>query len=134
MSANQRLFVYGTLLRRSAHPMARFLAERARFVGEAIIAGQLFDLGRYPGLIETSEQGDRVFGDLYDLGMDAAATLAELDRYENAESPQPAYFDRQLAKVLGSDGSYVQAWVYWFRGHVKPEQRIASGRYLPIQT
>lgn len=131
MSSDCRLlFVYGTLLKRSPHAMARFLAERGTLLGEARIAGRLYNLGRYPGLIETAGAGDWVVGDLYDLGDHAADTMAALDRYENAESPQPAYFDRQLGKVVGADGATHQAWVYWFRGAVKPADRIQSGRYL----
>jgi gamma-glutamylcyclotransferase (GGCT)/AIG2-like uncharacterized protein YtfP len=130
MSASCRcLFVYGTLVQRSPHPMAKYLAERGVFLGAAKIAGQLYDLGRYPGLIEADGE-EWVHGDLYDLGERCAETLAELDRYENAESPQPAFFDRQLAEVVSADGNPTPAWVYWFRGPVRPEQRIGSGRYL----
>jgi gamma-glutamylcyclotransferase (GGCT)/AIG2-like uncharacterized protein YtfP len=124
------LFVYGTLLQRSPHPMARYLSERGTLLGEAKIVGQLYNLGRYPGLIETEDGIDWVFGDLYDLGERAAETIAELDRYENAESPQPAFFDRQLADVVMADGTRRQAWVYWFRGAVNPAHRIQSGRYI----
>lgn len=126
---SQLLFVYGTLLRRSPHPMARFLAERAVFVGEAKVAGQLYNLGRFPGLVH-GEPGDWVFGDLYDLGDQANRTLADLDHYENDESTPAALFERQLADVSVADGTMQSAWVWWFRGEVKPEQRIASGRYL----
>ena len=62
------LFVYGTLRRRSRHPMARRLAELAQFVGPAKIAGRLYDLGRYPGLQEVQSPDDWVQGDVYDLG------------------------------------------------------------------
>jgi len=122
------LFVYGTLRRRSRHPMARKLARRAHFVGEATIAGRLYDLGRYPGLLEAAEPGDRVHGDVYDLG-DDEATLREMDAYEGVESPWPAYFDRQRASVRMGDGNDRAVWVYYFRGAVHDEQRIVSGRY-----
>jgi len=123
------LFVYGTLLRRSPHPMARVLAERAEFVGEGKICGRLYNLGRFPGLV-AGGPGEWVHGDLYDLGDGAAATLAELDRYEGDESTPDALFCRELADVICGDEKAAQAWVWWFRGVVKPEQRIASGRYL----
>ena len=123
------LFVYGTLLRRSSHAMARFLAERALYVGEAKIMGRLYNLGRFPGLT-VGEPGDFVYGDLYNLGESAAQTIADLDRYEGDESTPDALFYRELAEVICTDGTAVQAWVWWFRGAVKPEQRIASGRYL----
>jgi gamma-glutamylcyclotransferase (GGCT)/AIG2-like uncharacterized protein YtfP len=122
------LFVYGTLRRRSRHPMARQLAERADYRGAATIAGRLYDLGRYPGLLEPAAAGDVVQGDLYELG-DDPATLQAMDAYENLESPRPAFFERQLATVRCADGRSCEAWVYYFRGIVRDEQRVASGCY-----
>jgi gamma-glutamylcyclotransferase (GGCT)/AIG2-like uncharacterized protein YtfP len=122
------LFVYGTLRRASRHPMAAYLAERGRSLGEAKLAARLYNLGRYPGITPPRDADDWVYGDLYDLGDDGEA-LAELDRYENAESPQPAFFDRQLATVTLGDGQERTAWVYWFRGEVDEGRRIASGQY-----
>lgn len=125
------LFVYGTLRRRSRHPMARRLAELARHVGAAKIAGRLYDLGRYPGLQEPRSPDDWVQGDVYDLGDQAERVLREMDEYENVESPRPAFFDRQPATAILDDGSEFAVWVYWFRGEVKDVQRIASGSYEP---
>ncbi len=126
---SNELFVYGTLRRRSRHPMARRLAESARHVGTAKIAGRLYNLGRYPGLLEPRIGSDWVNGDVYDLGEQAAQVLAEMDAYESAESPVPAFFERQLASVVHADGHAAPAWVYWFRGEVNEEQRIASGSF-----
>jgi gamma-glutamylcyclotransferase (GGCT)/AIG2-like uncharacterized protein YtfP len=123
------LFVYGTLRRRSRHPMARRLAELAHYIGPAKIAGRLYDLGRYPGLQEPRGPHDWVQGDVYDLGEHAAQTMQEMDAYENAESPQPAFFDRQLAQVVIHDGRELSVWVYWFRGALREEQYIRSGSY-----
>ena len=123
-----QLFVYGTLLRRSRHPMARLLAQRGHYVGPAKVAGRLYDLGRYPGMLESQDDADWVHGDLYDLG-DGADTLAQLDAYELEESPLPAYFERQLGRAILADGSAIAAWIYWYRGKVNESQRIASGRY-----
>jgi gamma-glutamylcyclotransferase (GGCT)/AIG2-like uncharacterized protein YtfP len=123
-----QLFVYGTLLRRSRHPMARFLADRARHVGAARVRGRLYDLGRYPGMTEPQAEDDWVHGDLYDLG-EGTTTLAELDAYELAESPLPAYFDRRIGEATLGDGTRVAAWIWWYRGAVAENERVASGRY-----
>src|SRR5215510_11918551 len=101
---SQFLFVYGTLKRRSRHPMARRLARSARHVGQAKIAGRLYNLGRFPGLKPPRSGEDWVEGDVYDLGDNAASTLTEMDAYENAESPPPTPYERQLAPVLLDDG------------------------------
>jgi gamma-glutamylcyclotransferase (GGCT)/AIG2-like uncharacterized protein YtfP len=121
------LFVYGTLLRRSRHPMARFLEQRARYVGTAKVRGRLYDLGRFPGMTPTTAD-EWVQGDLYDLG-DGSTTLAELDAYELAESPLPAVFERQAGDVTRGDGTSVTAWIWWYRGDVAESQRIVSGRF-----
>jgi gamma-glutamylcyclotransferase (GGCT)/AIG2-like uncharacterized protein YtfP len=125
----QYLFVYGTLKRRSRHPMARRLAQSARFVGAAKIAGRLYDLGRFPGLKEPLSASDCVSGDVYELGDDAERTLQEMDAYENAESPPPAPYERRLATVTLDDGREWNVWVYWYRGIVSEEHFIASGSY-----
>lgn len=123
------LFVYGTLKRRSRHPMARRLAQSARHVGSAKVAGRLYNLGRFPGLKEARSPHDWVAGDVYDLGANAEATLQEMDAYENAESPPPTPYQREPATVVGADGQTRTVWVYWYRGNVHEEHFIASGSY-----
>ncbi len=127
------LFVYGTLRRVSPHPMARFLAERARFIGEATVAGRLYDLGHYPGMLEADAAADLVMGDVYELS-DGVQTMEELDRYEMVESPLPSFFERGEATVMLRDGTNVTANVYWFRGAVTESQRIVSGDYAALLT
>jgi len=122
------LFVYGTLLRQSQHPMAKLLAERAQYRGEAKIRARLYDLGRYPGILEPQTEADWVYGNLYDLGA-PNDLLAQLDAYEEVESPRPAYFDRQLGEAIASDGKPVPTWIYWYRGEVNESHRVVSGRY-----
>ena len=123
------LFVYGTLKRRSRHPMARRLAQSACWVSAARIAGRLYNLGRFPGLKEPRSPDDWVKGDVYDLGANAQRTLQEMDAYENAESPPPTPYERQLTTVLLEDGRSMTVWVYWYRGEVREEWFITSGSY-----
>jgi gamma-glutamylcyclotransferase (GGCT)/AIG2-like uncharacterized protein YtfP len=123
------LFVYGTLRRISPNPMACFLAERARFVGEATVRGVLYNLGRFPGMTETTSK-ERVFGDVYELTDED--TISELDRYENAESPLPSFFERGRAEATLANGHKCDVLVYWFRGRVREEQRILSGDYRDV--
>jgi len=123
------LFVYGTLKRRSRHPMAKRLAQSARHVGAATIAGRLYNLGRFPGLKEPRSAHDQVAGDVYDLGENADRTLQEMDAYENAESPPPTPYERQQATVTLDDGSVMTVWVYWYRGAVVEANFIASGSF-----
>jgi gamma-glutamylcyclotransferase (GGCT)/AIG2-like uncharacterized protein YtfP len=127
---NATLFVYGTLRPRCRHPMADFLARRGVYRGEARVAGQLFDLGRYPAAVPRAQPNQWVHGDLFDLD---EITLAELDRYEAVESPGVSYFGRRLETVSLDSGETVQAWVYWFHGPLPPEAtQIVSGQYARI--
>ncbi len=123
------LFVYGTLKRRSRHPMARRLADSAQHVGAGRIAGRLYNLGRFPGLKEARSPDDWVAGDVYDLGPDTDATLAEMDRYENAESPPPTPYERLRETVMLDSGGTLSAWVYWYRGEVREVDFIVTGSY-----
>ncbi len=104
------------------------LAERRRYAGTAQVRGRLYDLGRYPGMLEPACDADWVHGDLYDLG-DGTTTLAEMDAYEQAESPRPAYFERRLGEAVQADGTRMAVWVYWYRGEAAESGRIPSGRY-----
>lgn len=124
------LFVYGTLRPGFSHPMARFLSQTARHLGVAKARGQLYRLGRYPGLVESTSESDWVLGDLYELPDDGGETLARLDEYEDIESPQPAYFERRITRVTLASGEEVDASIYWFRGPVNKEDRIVSGDWL----
>ena len=49
MDAEPLLFVYGTLMR--GFRLHDVLASRAAFVGEGLVQGLLFDLGRYPAAL-----------------------------------------------------------------------------------
>lgn len=126
----QLLFVYGTLRRHSSHAMARLLAHCARFVGEGRVAGHLFHLGRYPGMVMADQAGAWVIGDIYDLQNDADL-LAVLDRYENDESPLPAYFDRKLT-IVSREHVEFMAWVYWFTGPLPVDARHIESGIFPV--
>ena len=127
--ASSFLFVYGTLKRRSRHPMAQRLAQAARWVGAARVAGRLYNLGRFPGLTEPRAGDDWVAGDVYDLGENAERILQEMDAYENAESPPPTPYERLPAAARLDDGGTLTAWVYRYRGAVDEANLISSGSY-----
>ena len=122
------IFVYGTLKRRSRHPMARRLAQAARWVGAGRIAGRLYNLGRFPGLKKPRSSDDWVHGDVYDLSA-CPAFFDELDAYENAESPPPTPYVRQPATVELEDGRRRAVHVYRYQGEVSEDAFIASGSY-----
>src|ERR1700677_5365684 len=78
---SDRLFVYGTLMRGSDHPMAMLLSRAADFIGEARCQGRLYRVKHYPGLVLSDDAEDVVFGEVYRLRR-RAELLREFDIYE----------------------------------------------------
>src|SRR5580700_8569997 len=75
--------------------------------GPCTIAGALFDLGSYPGLVP----GDgRVVGELFEI-VDVARALPLLDHYEgyDAADPEGSLYLRQSVLLVEPA---IEAWVY----------------------
>ncbi len=125
------LFVYGTLMQAYDHPMARLLAEQAERVGEGSCCGRLYQIKHYPGLIESSDLTDRVFGELFRL-RETKALLAQLDEYEGCgpSAPQPTLYIRAMRPIARAGQPDVDAWVYLYNRPVAGLKRIVSGRFL----
>jgi gamma-glutamylcyclotransferase (GGCT)/AIG2-like uncharacterized protein YtfP len=118
------LFVYGTLRRDNAHPMARYLESVSRFLGPATTVGRLYDFGWHPVLVTASIASERVHGHLVEM-TDPEAVLAHLDHYE----ADPPGFQRRLTEVADADGRMRLAWVYFFTGPLGSARLIASGDF-----
>jgi gamma-glutamylcyclotransferase (GGCT)/AIG2-like uncharacterized protein YtfP len=125
-----RLFVYGTLMRGFDHPMAKLLSRSADFLGPARCQGRLYLVKHYPGLVLCDDAADVVFGELVRLRT-PEASFAALDDYEgcgpNVASPQ---YLRQLLPVTLDDGTVSEGWTYVYNRPVATLKRIASGRFL----
>ena len=91
------LFVYGTLMRGYAHPMARLLSANADFLSEASCRGRLYQVKHYPGLVLSDDSADVVFGELYRLRA-VEDLLREFDMYEACGEgfPEPTQYVRHL--------------------------------------
>ena len=111
--------VYGTLMRGFAlagtPPRLVQLASLLRDRGPCVIAGQLVDLGDYPGLVPGA---GRVAGELYEL-LDPAA-LRELDAYEGSQ------YARRIVRLLEPDA---EAWTYMYTGSLHGRRVIAGGSW-----
>jgi gamma-glutamylcyclotransferase (GGCT)/AIG2-like uncharacterized protein YtfP len=125
------LFVYGTLMRGYAHPMARLLSANADFLGEASCRGRLYRVKHYPGLVLSDDAADVVFGELYRLRA-VDDLLREFDMYEACGEgfAQPTQYVRQTLPVTLAEGSHMQAWTYIYNWPVSDLVRIESGRFL----
>ena len=106
------LFVYGTLMSCSAHPMAVFLRKHARLLGPALMWGRLYNLGAYPAAVFDEKTKTKICGELYEI-TNPGILLPELDRYEGIEDrpAEPVEYQRAVVPVT-FDGSSVYCWTY----------------------
>lgn len=127
------LFVYGTLMSASVHPMARLLETHAERMGEAFCCGQLYLVEHYPGLVPSTDPKERIFGELFRL-RDVNRVLAELDDYEGCgpNDAKPTLYVRESRPVTLLDGTRLAAWVYRYNRPVTGLRRIVSGRFLEM--
>jgi gamma-glutamylcyclotransferase (GGCT)/AIG2-like uncharacterized protein YtfP len=131
---NPHLFVYGTLLSGARHPMGARLQREASLVGAASVQGRLYDLGRYPGLVESADAGDIVHGEVYALD-DPVSALPWLDAYEGIrpDKAEGNPYERVERAVRLGSGATLTAWVYLYRKSVRQRPPIPGGRWLPPQ-
>ena len=104
----QRIFVYGTLKRGCSNHA--FLAGQT-FVGEAQTQPRyrLFDLGGYPGMVEVSEGGLQIRGEVWDVD---PACLSRLDVLEDVEGGEYArvLIAMDSPSLFGPVEGYVYLW------------------------
>ena len=126
-----RLFVYGTLMRGFDHPMALLLSRSADFIGEARCQGRLYLVKHYPGLVLSGDPAELTFGELYRLRQ-PEALLREFDMYEACGEgfAEPTEYIRQMLAVTSDDGAVSEAWTYLYNWPVAHLPQIASGRFL----
>ena len=115
------LFVYGTLRRGGANDITR-MRPAPRPLGVATIAGRLYDLGAYPGLM-LDRAGGSVRGELYRI---EPALERQLDRLEGvSDPPQPGdeYFKRSIpVHPVQMEGRALDCVVY----EINPERIVAA--------
>lgn len=112
------VFVYGTLRRQGRNDIAR-LRPTPEFVGRGRIAGTLYDLGAYPGVVLGG--AGRVMGEIYRIEPEVEAALDRLE--EVAEDDSGEYIRRQVRLAL--DAQWVDCLVY----EIRPT-RIAGSRVI----
>ena len=120
-------FVYGTL--RAGQANAHLLHGAIRRSRPAILSGaQMWDLGRYPMIIESD--GGQIAGELIEIeAARYAAVLKSLDRLEgvNGAAPQsPAALYRRLRRTVEVEGEMIEAWVYFGRESLARRGRLVE--------
>ena len=115
------LFVYGTLRKAFAHPMAQKLSHKAKHIGFAYVYAQLFDLGEYPGIVLSTDKKSKTFGDLYQLT--DLSFVKELDEYEGDEY-------KKKETIVYCDKRSYHAYVYELIIPHHTFEMIPSGDYI----
>jgi gamma-glutamylcyclotransferase (GGCT)/AIG2-like uncharacterized protein YtfP len=112
---------YGSLRAGCAIPEQPSLAGRLIDLGSCALAGTLYDLGEYPGLV--AGEG-RVVGELHQL-LDPSV-IGELDRYEGYDEldPSRSEYVRRVARLIDPA---LDAWVYYFNGETRDLAPVPSG-------
>lgn len=92
-SASRHVFVYGTLRRGDVRDITR-LRPAPQFVGMASVAGVLYDLGPYPGVVLGGSA--RVTGEVYAI---SAELERQLDLIEEVWPQQTGEYRKQVVRV-----------------------------------
>lgn len=121
------------------------LASEGRFVGDAFVRGQLFDLGSYPGLVVDADgasynnkiipvpfsmtPGEIVMGELWEVGS-PDHVFQWLDTYEGITPDGSAdEYERVFLSTCFGTKKYVNSHAYVYRASLQNVQKIKSGRW-----
>jgi gamma-glutamylcyclotransferase (GGCT)/AIG2-like uncharacterized protein YtfP len=135
MATTHTVFVYGTLKRGGA---LDHVLSGDTYMGEAFVAGRLFNLGAFPGLKQGfTLPGDLVLGEVYQVSDE---TLQRLDIVEGvshgfyARRPVIAYMSerRDAPSHLKIVGFPHTVWSYHFQRHTCESDRIPQTEGHPL--
>lgn len=124
-----QLFVYGSLRSGFRSPAYEYISRFFRFVGEARVRGNLFDMGSYPAGIPVI--GNHfILGELYEANEENEFSWAigQLDDYEGVtvEPDEVQLFKREITEVY-INNQVTHAWIYWFNGDISGRSIVESG-------
>ncbi len=114
---------YGSLMRGLGATLRLGIDQRLRFVGPCTVAGELYDLGDWPGL---RTGNGRVVGEIHALLDDEV--LGILDGFEDydAKRPRESMYLRERVPLLDSGGGET-AWTYVYNQVPDAIARIPHG-------
>lgn len=128
------LFVYGTLRQPLVEKVSselKTLMSSLRYVGKGHIAGELYDLGIYPGGITGDDFQTVIIGEVYELS-DASETLDVLDVYEGfvPGELEASLYARQKVTVTMENARKLECWIYVYNDWVSTGKLIPNGDYV----
>lgn len=121
---SRHVFVYGTLRAGGSNDIARFAPTPER-IGHGDIAGTLYDLGAYPGILLGGP--GRVYGEIYRIAPEVEIALDALEGVMHDDTGE--YIKREI--VVDASFGPCACLVYEIqRDRVKSASVIASGDWI----
>ncbi len=122
------VFVYGTLRRGGSNA---FRMKGAKFVGRGYVAGKLYTISWYPGLV-LERSGDIVTGEVFRVGPEQMRALDEFEGLPAGEIEGSEYRRVQVECVVESGGlnDTSMVWAYEWKGAVEEDRWIPSGDWI----
>lgn len=133
MAGDALLFVYGTLMRDYGGEWSGRLAQMGECLGRGTVAGRLYMVSWYPGLVEPDGDGQRVAGEVWRLA-DPGAAWPVLDEYEGVipGAPDVSRYRREAVEVVMDDGSATTCQTYILNYPVDDLELIPSGDFRDV--
>jgi gamma-glutamylcyclotransferase (GGCT)/AIG2-like uncharacterized protein YtfP len=117
------IVLYGSLMSGTGAAGKPDLSRFLRPAGDAVLRGDLFDLGDYPGL---KEGAGEVQGELYEvLDRQAFEVMDKFERYDAAR-PEDSLYVRRAIRLIEPDAD---AWVYVYNYKVNGAPQIREGSW-----
>ncbi len=125
------LFIYGTLRNELHASQRRALMQCCDYLETGYMRGKLYDMGGYPGAVESTNANDRIIGEIYKVH-NGDELWPRLDTYEECDSrfPEPHEYIRKRVQVYTKKGERIAAWMYLYNRDISSLKRIASGDYV----
>ncbi len=122
------IFFYGTLMRTFPLRARAGIDDWLEYVGSGRVAGVLFDLGSYPGLVVDS--GNEVCGEIYRI-LDPFKLFDRVDTIEDycATAPSEGEYVRQRMSAILDDGRATIVWGYVYNQRLPSFGRIECSDY-----
>jgi len=117
-----KVFVYGTLLKGMERASTLI---NSIYLGPAIIKGEIFDLGNYPGI----KKGDNtVIGELYEVDNKTIELLDYIEGYNKHEKSSSLYIREETEVYKFSDGQPCKGFTYFYNNQINGN-KISHGDY-----
>lgn len=122
------VFVYGTLRRGGSNA---FRMKGAKLLGRGYVAGKLYTISWYPGLV-LGKAGGIVTGEVFRVGPEQIRALDEFEGLSAGEIEGSEYRRVKVECIIESaavdDAEMV--WAYEWKGPVDEDRRIPSGDWI----